>query len=114
LRQKVGVPKERTSFETKPELGLKMIRRAKAAKLPFEAVLCDSLYGRSSEFRHELREEDLLYMAAIPNNLRVYLEQPVIGVPEPKSGKKGSKVEKIQVLNELRSYSVRQAGQLAE
>jgi len=63
---------------------LKMIRRAKAAKLPFEAVLCDSLYGRSSEFRHELREEDLLYMAAIPNNLRVYLEQPVIGVPEPK------------------------------
>ena len=114
LRQKVGVPTERTSFETKPELGLKMIRRAKAAKLFFEAVLCDSLYGRSSEFRQELREEDLLYMVAIPNNLRVYLEQPVIGVPEPKSGKKGSKVEKIQVLNELRSYSVRQAGQLAE
>jgi len=88
LRQKVGVPKERTSFETKPELGLKMIRRAKAAKLPFEAVLCDSLYGRSSEFRQELRKEDLLYMAAIPNNLRIYLEQPVVGVPEPKSEKK--------------------------
>src|SRR4030065_39555 len=52
LRQKVGVPAERTGFETKPELGLKMIRRAQAAKLPFEAVLCDSLYGRSSPFRH--------------------------------------------------------------
>ncbi len=76
LRQKVGVPAERTSFETKPELGLKMIRRAKAAGLPFEAVLCDSLYGRSSQFRYELREEHLLYMADIPNNLRVYLEQP--------------------------------------
>jgi len=43
LRQKVGVPTERTTFETKPELGLKMIRCAKAAGLPFEAVLCDSL-----------------------------------------------------------------------
>jgi SRSO17 transposase len=114
LRQKVGVPKERTSFETKPELGLKMIRRAKAAGLPFEAVLCDSLYGRSSEFRQELREEKLLYMAAIPNNLRVYLEQPVVGVPEPKSGKKGPKTEKLQVLNEVRSYSVKQVGQLAD
>ena len=113
LRQKVGIPTERTTFETKPELGLKMIRRAKAADLPFEAVLCDSLYGRSSQFRHELREEDLLYMADIPNNLRVYLEQPVMGIPEPKPGKKGRKAEKSQVLNSVRSYSVKQIG-LAE
>jgi len=108
LRQKVGVPAERTTFESKPELGLKMIRRAKAAKLPFEAVLCDSLYGRSSQFRCELREENLLYMADIPNNLRVYLEQPILGVPEPKPGKKGPKPEKVQVLNGVRSYSAKQ------
>jgi len=113
LRQKVGVPIERTSFETKPELGLKMIRRAKAAGLPFEAVLCDSLYGRSGQFRHELHEEHLLYMADIPNNLRVYLEQPGIGIPEPKPGKKGRKAEKIQVLNSVRSHSAKQIG-LAE
>ena len=113
LRQQVGVPAERTTFETKPELGLKMIRRAKLAPLPFEAVLCDSLYGRSSQFRHQLRQEHLLYMADIPNNLRVYLEQPVVGVPEPKPGKKGPKPEKAQVLNGVRSYSVTQVG-LAE
>jgi len=48
LRQKVA--SERTnSFETKPNW-VKMIRRAKAAKLPFERC-CDSLYGRSSKFR---------------------------------------------------------------
>ena len=69
LRKKVGVPAERKAFETKPDLGLKMIRRVKAANLPFEAVLCDTLYGRSSQFRHELREENLLYMADIPHNL---------------------------------------------
>lgn len=113
LRQQVGVPAERTTFETKPELGLKMIHRAKAAELAFEAVLCDSLYGRSSQFRHELREEHLLYMTDIPNNLRVYLEQPVVGVPEPRPGKKGPKPEKPQVLNGVRSYSVKQVG-LAE
>jgi SRSO17 transposase len=111
LRKKVGVPKERTSFETKPELGLTMIRRAKGTGLPFEAVLCDSLYGRSSQFRHELREEQLLYMADIPNNLRVYLQQPTVGVPEPRQDKKGRKPEQPQVLNGVRSYSVKQIGQ---
>ena len=113
LRQKVGVPTERTTFETKPELGLKMIRRAKAADLPFEAVLCDSLYGRSSQFRSELREEHLLYLVDIPNNLRVYLEQPIVGIPELQPGKKGRKPEQPQVLNTVRSYSVKQVG-LAE
>lgn len=110
LRQKVGVPAERTSFETKPDLGLKMIRRAKLSNLPFEAVLCDALYGRSSQFRHELRKENLLYMANTPNNLRVYLERPVVGIPEAKPGKKGPKPEKTQVVNGVRSYSVKQVG----
>ena len=58
LRKQVGVPAERTTFETKPELGMKMILRAKERGLPFEAVLCDSLYGRSSQFRHKLDEKD--------------------------------------------------------
>jgi len=88
-----------------------MIRRAKAVRnCSLSGGVGDSLYGRSSEFRKELRQEDLRYMAAIPNNLRVYLEQPVVGVPEPKPGKKGPKVGKIQVLNDVRSYSVKQVG----
>jgi len=108
LRQKVGVPAERKVFETKPELGLKMILRAKERQLPFEAVLCDSLYGRSSQFRNELDKADLLYMAAIPSNLRVYLEKPVVGIPAHKPGKKGPKAQKAQVLNGVRSESVQQ------
>jgi SRSO17 transposase len=111
LRQKVGIPAERTCFETKPDLGLKMIRRAKGSKLPFEAVLCDSLYGRSSQFRYELRKEGLLYMVDIPNNLRVFMEQPIVGISESKPGKKGSKSEKVQILNGVRSYKVKQVGQ---
>src|SRR3990170_4737894 len=38
------IPPEKT-FLTKPQLGLEMIRQAKANGLPFEVVGCDSLYG---------------------------------------------------------------------
>jgi SRSO17 transposase len=110
LRCQVGIPAERKAFETKPELGVKMILRAQAGGLPFEAVLCDSLYGRSSQFRHKLDKAGLLYMAAIPANLRVYLQKPEIGIPAAKPGKKGPKAQKTQVVNGSRSYSVEQLG----
>jgi len=47
-------------------------------------------------------------MAAIPSNLRVYLEKPVVGIPAHKPGKKGPKVQKAQVLNGVCSESVQQ------
>jgi SRSO17 transposase len=108
LRRKVGIPISRSAFESKPVLGLKMIRRVQAQGLPFEAVLCDSLYGRSSQFRLELEQAHLLYMADIPANLRIFLEQPIVGIPAPKPSKKGPKAQKAQVLNGIRSYSVQQ------
>jgi SRSO17 transposase len=114
LRHQVGVATERKTFETKPELGIKMILRAKERGLPFEAVLCDSLYGRSSQFRHKLDEAGLLYMAAVPANLRVYLQKPEIGLPESNPGKKGRKVQKTQVVNGVRFYSVEQVGKAAD
>jgi SRSO17 transposase len=114
LRQKVGVPVARQTFESKPELGLKMIRRARAEQLPFEAVLCDDLYGRSNKLRAALDGDGVLYMADVPANLRVYLEQPILGIPEAKPGRKGPKPQRAQVLNGVCSYSVRQVAQLAD
>jgi SRSO17 transposase len=49
-RKRLGVPAART-FKTKVELGWEMIRRAQAEGLPFEAVACDELYGRSGWLR---------------------------------------------------------------
>jgi len=114
LRQAVEVPEERQLFETKLELGLKMVRRAKAEQLPFEALLCDDLYGRSHEFRAALGGDGVLYMADVPSNLRVYLEQPNIGIPEPKAGQKGPKPQQRQVLNGIGSYRVQQVGRLSD
>ena len=114
LWQKVAMPAERDTFETKPELGLKMIRRAKAGRLPFEAVLYDDLYGRSSKFRLELDRNGVLYMADVPSNLRAYLEKPVIGIPEAKPGRKCPQPQQPQVLNGVHSYSVQQVGRLPD
>ena len=65
LCQRWHIPPDRT-FLTKPQLGLLMIQRAKAHRLPFAIVGCDSLYGRDGQFRADLATEEVLYMAEVP------------------------------------------------
>jgi SRSO17 transposase len=70
LRQKLGVPPERC-FQSKPQLGLAMIRRAMERGLPFERVAADEFYGRSRGFREGLGQ--LPYAVEVPKNLQVVL-----------------------------------------
>lgn len=70
LRQKLGIPAERV-FQTKPELGLAMIRRAVQRGLPFQRVAADDLYGRNRAFRAGLGP--LLYALDVPLNTPVSL-----------------------------------------
>jgi len=107
-RQKLGIPKERR-FQTKAELGLEMIRRAKAQGLPFEALACDDLYGRDSHFRAELERAGVTYFADVPANTRVYLQPPQIGVPEKTAGP-GRPNRRPKVLNGVPSVRVEQVG----
>ena len=97
-REKLQIPEER-QFATKLELGLEMIQRAKERSLPFEAVACDELYGRSSDFRAQLDEDDILYAADIPSNLQVYLRKPEVGIPKKRAGKRGRHPKRLRVLN---------------
>ena len=69
-RERVGLPKERV-FATKIALGWQMIKRVKAAGLPFDALTCDDLYGRSHSFRSEMNQAGIVYMADVPANTRV-------------------------------------------
>jgi SRSO17 transposase len=89
LRKRLGVPAERT-FATKIELGWQMIQRVQTRGLPFVAVACDDLYGRSGWLRQQMADAGLLYMAEVPENTQVYLRQPelhplppVVGDPPP-------------------------------
>ena len=72
-RQRLGVPEER-KFATKIELGWQMIERVQAQGLPFEALACDDLYGRSGWLRHQLDQAGIVHMAEIPESTQVYLD----------------------------------------
>jgi SRSO17 transposase len=92
-RQQVGIPDTRV-FQTKIELGWKMIQRA---QVPYEAVACDTLYGRSVWLRRQLDGAGILYMAEVPATTQVYLSEPVVGVP-PRQPGRGAQPTKLRVL----------------
>jgi len=94
-RQQAGLPAERR-FETKLELGLRLVKRVRAQEVPFEAVACDTFYGRDGWFRATLAADNFEYMAEVPVSQRVYLSEPTIGLP---TNKKGPKAEHICVLS---------------
>ena len=84
-RKRLGVPAER-EFATKIALGWQMLQRVIAHGLPFEAVACDDLYGRSGWLRQQLAAAGLLYMAEVPENTHVYLRQPELRPGPPPVG----------------------------
>jgi len=106
LRQRWHIPAER-SFATKIQLGLEMIRRARAHGLLFEIVSCDSTYGRDSKFRAALDTQGVLYIADIPADIQVYLKKPVVGVPTTPPGKRGRPFSRMQVLSDDQPVEVR-------
>jgi SRSO17 transposase len=90
LRKTVGLPKERR-FQTKIELFWKMLQRAQAEGVPFDAVACDGLYGRSFWLRQQMDQAGIEFYADIPCDTKVYLSEPTIGIPQNKRGRKAAK-----------------------
>jgi SRSO17 transposase len=104
-RKELGIPAERT-FTTQIALGLKMVKRAKANRLPFELLACDALYGRDSQFRADLDTEGVWYAAQVPADTQVYLSEPQVGVPEKRS-QRGRPRTRLHVLSRQRPHEVR-------
>jgi SRSO17 transposase len=108
-RKELGIPGERR-FETKLQLGLKMIKRVKAHGLPFDLLACDALYGRDSQFRADVDAEGVRYAAQVPGDTRVYLSEPRVGIP-PKRGKRGRPRTRLRVLRGQEPHEVRALAQ---
>jgi SRSO17 transposase len=89
-RRQAGVPDDR-EFQTKLELGWQMIQRVHSEGFPFVAIACDSHYGRSTWLRDQMTAAGLEYYADVPADTKVYLQPPVIGIPQNKRGKKAEK-----------------------
>jgi SRSO17 transposase len=86
-RKRVGVPEER-EFATKIQLGWQMIKRVREGPLPFEAVVCDALYGQSEWLRAQLDWAGVRYLAEVPADTQVYLTPPQAAARQVKRGAK--------------------------
>ena len=81
-RGKAGVPEE-VKFQTKPQIALAEIERARERGVPEGVVLADAGYGNDTQFRAQLTEWKLPYVAGIQSTVTVWKpgEQPA---PAPK------------------------------
>jgi SRSO17 transposase len=82
--------------------------------LPFEAVACDDLYGRSGWLRQKLDAAALLYMAEVPADTLVYLAKPDFGVPPAAPEHRGRKPTRPRVVSADHPVEVRQVVHLPE
>jgi SRSO17 transposase len=83
---------EGTTFKTKPQLALEMVRALHQEGL-FQArwVTGDDFFGRNPTFRDNL-PEGVLYFLDIPSDTRVWKKRPEIVIPRPsKTGRRPKK-----------------------
>lgn len=64
-RQRLGLPRDR-AFQSKPALGLELLRTARTNGLTFDLLACADAYGRGKAFRATLAAEGLQYAAEVP------------------------------------------------
>ena len=85
-RESVGIPDD-VVFQTKPEIALGMIERARAASVEHEAVGGDAGYGDGADFRRQLREWREPYVLGVtPSKLRVVSASARVVGPERTGG----------------------------
>jgi SRSO17 transposase len=85
-RKKTGVP-DSIQFQTKPEIALDQILRARERGIPQGVVLADAGYGTDTGFRAELRKLEMAYVVGIQSTTTVW--KPGEG-PKPASARKGN------------------------
>jgi len=97
--EKAGIPGVARQLRTKAELGLEMILKARKRGIPFELVGMDAHYGEQPWLLTQLEGNDVVYVADIPCDSRVYLEYPEVGLPV-REGNRGRIPTKLKVLQE--------------
>jgi SRSO17 transposase len=80
-RKECGIPED-IVFRTKPEIAQGLLSKVVASGLfPARWVGIDSLYGCSKEFLSSIPKE-LWYFADIHSNMLIFLEKPIMAIPE--------------------------------
>ena len=89
-RKKTGVP-DSIQFQTKPEIALEQIRRARERGIPQGVVLADAAYGTDTDFRAELTKLGMAYVVGIQSATTVW--KPGEG-PKPAPARKGQLLQR--------------------
>ena len=75
-RRKANVPED-LAFQTKPEIALDLVRRARAWGVPFRFVVADSGYGDNRGFLEGLEEQQGFYVCAVGSTFGLRLRKEV-------------------------------------
>ena len=68
--------KQHPAFRTKPQLALELVMAARAAGIPFRAVVADSLYGEHPEFTATLSQAEIPLVLAVKPSQIVWTPAP--------------------------------------
>jgi SRSO17 transposase len=80
-RKKAGVPKE-TQFQTKPQIGIELLRRTQTHGLvKFDWLIADEFYGHNGVFLDGLEQMQQRYVVEVPVNTTVWTVDPQTQVP---------------------------------
>ena len=80
--QDAGVPETQQKYQTKPELALKLVKRAIEAGVEFDFIGGDGLYGHNSELTRALDKLEQFYVLDVHKDELVFLSKPTFTVPE--------------------------------
>ncbi len=94
--KKAGIPDEYIVFKSKPQLALDMIKRQLSLGNKIDYVGGDGLYGNDYSLMEGLDELGLIGVLDVHKDQHVYLEEPVIMIPDKKQGKAGRTPTKIK------------------
>jgi len=95
-RRKDNMVPENLVFETKQEIGLKLVNEVtKTCLFPAKWIGADAAFGSDIDFLDNL-PKDLSYFAAIKSDTLVFTKKPKIGLPVYKG--RGRRPSKLQIL----------------
>jgi SRSO17 transposase len=87
-RRKAKIPED-LAFQTKPQLGVGLVKQAAGWAIDRAPVLGDAAYGENTQLRTALDSSAIEYVLSINPDTTIYAPGAVFAVPERKPGKPG-------------------------
>jgi len=85
--EKAGIPKAMIVYKSKPQLALEMVKRQLELGNQIDFVGGDGLYGNDYSLMNGLDELGLTGVLDVHEDQYVFLEEPIIAIPDKKDGK---------------------------